>query len=221
MLRSALFIAILAGAGLGCVDPEGRFNRFLNGLPDGPAIVDGPTGTLADISGTFLFSLSAPVAPDKPLLFISTNTMQMLGDGTGSLSMSLQGLTASDRTLVPGTVAQAQNTPVAADGTFHTDFGQLTIPAATDTIILGAEIMAMVQIAGNIRSTDLYCGIATGMVQSPIPLDLAGTTWGAIRVPPGTVGNALPRPVFVCPSAGDGGVDGGVDAPQTVDAAAD
>jgi hypothetical protein len=51
---------------------------------------------------------------------------------------------------------------------------------------------------GAIISTDLICGTLTGSA-GPLPLD--GSTFAAIRIAPGTIGDQLPTPVTGCPSS--------------------
>jgi len=60
--------------------------------------------------------------------------------------------------------------------------------------------VADLSLKGVTRSPNRLCGDITGMVLMPIMLDLAGSTWGAIRIAPGTVGAALPAPDFTCPA---------------------
>jgi hypothetical protein len=53
------------------------------------------------------------------------------------------------------------------------------------------------------------------MVKQPSMLSLDGSTFGALRIVPGTIGAALPDPVVVCPAPVD--VDAGVPDAGTPD----
>ncbi len=73
--------------------------------------------------------------------------------------------------------------------------------AANANPITGTDIGVDLTLHGVTRSPDRLCGGVTGTLtpEASSALDLAGSTWAAIRIPPGTVGTALPAPDATCP----------------------
>jgi hypothetical protein len=216
MLRAAArWVGVVATAFVvcGCPEPHTKFNEFVERSPVVDASVgDGGPTMLQNVTGRFLLSIATTIAPDTPLQFITEATLTMNADGTGTLSLTSQALAASTRMPV-GNMIVLNNIPVNAMGQFSANFGTVMVPAAANPITNG-DITAMLTLNGTTVSPDRFCGTIVGMVISPLPLDLAGSMWGAIRVPAGAIGSALPPPDASCPttsSIGDGGTihDGG------------
>lgn len=72
------------------------------------------------------------------------------------------------------------------------------IPGAANPIS-GQPIELDVTALFTIKSADLWCGDVVGGVTRPTPIDLEGSTVGAIRIADSTFGDDLPDPVAVCP----------------------
>jgi hypothetical protein len=180
-----------------------RFNRDTNSLDLSTGEADAGAGHLFDLTGNFLLSLSTAVAPDQPILFQLTNTMTLNDDGTGALTVSLQPLSAMNEK--PVGMAFGNSAQVAADGTFVIDLSMKDIPADANPIT-GTDLVVSVMMEGMTRSADQFCGDLTGMVNMPVPLDLTGSKWAAIRIPDG---GALPKPVTSC-AGFMGSADGGM-----------
>jgi hypothetical protein len=180
----------------GCSDARAKFDDFLSRLPDA-AVADTGAGVQADVSGEFLYALAASINPDAPLQFIGENQLSYDADGVAHLAVSLQPLAAGSRA-PDGTPIAASDTPLAADSTFDIVFVDVALDGAADAILPGTPIFApLIHLLGSIRSADLMCGTVTGMVTMPTMLDLAGSTWAAVRI--GGDGGALPNPVDTCP----------------------
>jgi hypothetical protein len=198
----------------GCPDPAARFDDFISRVPDAkveePEPDAPPLEELPDVSGEFLVGVAPVVAPDATLRFISTNVMTMNGDGTATLDISLQPLRVNNGMPVGDPVA-LNDVPVSTSGTFTASFDDIFVEGEANPLT-GSDIVADVILIGTIRNQDLYCGEVDGMVKQPSQLPLDGSTFGAIRVAPGTVGPDLPAPVVECPPlvTTDAGVpDGG------------
>jgi hypothetical protein len=206
-LSSYLVPGLLGGMLLaGCPDPEGEFNDFTSRLPDGPPgvhvdaapLVDGP---IADVSGTFLIGLTNDLlAAVNPIQFLATQTVDMTGGGY-RVTLSFQPLNKTTR-LAVGAPAVFGPVDVSTNGEFTANLpGELTIPAEANTLLVAPIVANMVVIVGRISTADFHCGTLDGNVTQPVVIDLgeSHTTYGAIRVPPGTMGTALPTPVVRCP----------------------
>lgn len=124
----------------------------------------------ADLSGDWL--LGADLAQSIPLQLWASLVYIPSPDGGGALDGALRRATDP-----PGSIALTTfSTLVAPDGRF-----ELWLPALT----IGAT-QASVLLVGATRSADAFCGAGAGRVQKPIDLDLAGTTFAAVRWTPGT-----------------------------------
>jgi hypothetical protein len=189
----------------GCPNPEGEFNDFVSRIPDAPVVVhvDAPPlidGPLADVSGTFLIGLTNVLLTTGPVQFVATQTVDMTGGGY-KVTLSFQPLDKTTR-LAVGTPAVFGPVDVSSSGNFMATLpGELTIPAEADPLSLGAIVAHDVVITGRILTADRHCGTLDGTVTAPLPADLGDTmtTYGAIRVAPGTIGSALPPPEVKCP----------------------
>jgi hypothetical protein len=126
---------------------------------------------LADLSGDWI--LDANLAQSVPLKLWASLvfTASPAGDG-GSIDGALRHATDP-----PGSIALATfSTVVSADGRF-----EVWLPG-----LVAGTTQASVLLVGATRSAEVFCGAGAGRVHKPIDLDLAGTTFGAVRWTPGT-----------------------------------
>jgi hypothetical protein len=192
---SLLLPAVLAGA---CADPVGRYEEHAERVLDaGSARVDAtPLAELPDITGSFLIGMSAAVAPEPPFQFLGVAELVAHPDGTGTVQLSLTALGVTDR--MPIGDAILSDVPVSTGGQFEAVFAG-TLPAAANPVI-PSDVVVEGELLLTIHSADLFCGEVVGQVTSPVIVDLAGSTVGAVRVPQGTVGGDLPDTVVsACP----------------------
>lgn len=206
--------AFLCGASpLGCVDPEGQYDEFREreaktvkpeaGVPDGGGTCDPnadggcaspPPGAM---DGQWLFALSAKLKPASPILFFADVTTSDQGGAT-SMQWTLVALDAKARTPLPGfTPIQFDPSTIGADGAWSFDPPALAVPGAANPIT-GSDIEADVALEGQIcDGRDFACGIVTGNVTKPIPLELCPaaddcSTWTLERL---TTPDTLPETV--------------------------
>lgn len=220
-LPSTIFVALAAaaascgsvsGSGVGSEGAACYDNDTCNGslvcLRDTCVALDGGTfdadpgddvarGDIPDISGEFLLAIDpVPIAAGTLFQYIATAELGQV-DGTATLSLSLQPLNASTREpvgmpLVSGSVA------VSATGNFSAPI-QGQIDGAANPIT-GEALTFDAWLDGEIRSVDSFCGDVTGALTAPIGLSLDGSTFGTIRITPGTTGAGLPQPALgECP----------------------
>lgn len=203
----------------GCTDTRGRFDEFIGRTPDGGrlAIDARPIEELPDISGTFLLSVAPSVAPELPVQFRTQVQFTKNDDGTGTVSGTIQALSSMTREPV-GDSYPAAPTQVAKDGTFTTSVVDLVLPGPANPLT-GSMLTATIVLEAQIRSADRFCGtLAQGSkVSRPTNIDLAGSTFSAIRISPDVPASELPPPETECPAELP---DAGVDA-MPVDAGAD
>jgi hypothetical protein len=218
MLKSALMLTVVGVGAVGCVDAKGSFDQFSDrvGFVDASTI-DGMSGGIHDVSGTFLYVTRAGFEssnnPDFYIEFILRATLTINGDTAtymGNLTPLCKFQTCTERYEIPPPLP-ASTATVAADGTFTSTFGG-TMPGGSNPFS-GTDQPLNAVAAGTILSPDFFCGTVSG---SAAGLDLAGSTFAAYRITDTTPAN-LPRMPAACPS---GGADAGVDAPP-IDAAVD
>lgn len=124
----------------------------------------------ADLSGNWI--LTAKLAGSIGLALWATLVFTPGPDGGGALDGALRRATDP-----PGSVALTTfSTAVAPDGRF-----ELWLPE-----LVAGNTQASVLLVGATRSADVLCGAGAGRVHKPVDLDLAGTTFGAVRWTPGT-----------------------------------
>ena len=74
--------------------------------------------------------------------------------------------------------------PVDASGTFRATMNGLAVPGAANPVTNG-DILANVVLTGSLcGDARSFCGTVTGNVVTPLPLDLAGSTFTLTRVDP-------------------------------------
>lgn len=200
--RRFVTLALVAPAlAAGCVDPGKRFDDFDRRVIDAGAGGAQCDGALRDISGDFLIALSPGFSPDDILQFIATVEMTTDGD-TGTASFSFQPLVANEcdpdnyRQTV-GTPLEVEDVEIDGSGAFSFTFDNAQVAGDANEVSCGA-ILADITLTGIVRSPDEWCGDGSGMVMAPTPANLEGSTFGAIRVDPGTVGDDLPDPQPAC-----------------------
>ncbi|HUS63970.1 MAG TPA: hypothetical protein VMZ28_05465 [Kofleriaceae bacterium] len=200
-------LALLGAALLaGCVDPGKRFDDFDRRVIDAGAAGPQCDGALRDINGEFLIALSPGFSPDDVLQFIATVDMTTDGD-TATAAFSFQPLVAMEcdpdnyRETV-GDPLEVDDVEIGSDGAFAFTFDGAQVAGQANEVSCGA-ILADITLTGIIRSPDEWCGDGSGMVMAPTPANLEGSTFGAIRIDPGTVGDDLPAPQPACAACGE------------------
>ncbi|AKU92397.1 hypothetical protein [Vulgatibacter incomptus] len=222
----ALSAAVAAVALVGCPDPQERFDDFVDRTKQGGTGGTGgsggaPGGEVADLNGRFLLSIATSLAPATPLLFEATVTMR-LGPGNTcplgacSLDLIIQPLVNPFTAASPcpgvrepiGDPITLQNVSVDEHGSFVAVFEGAQVSACANPIS-PRPIEATLNLAAVTLDADLFCGDVSGSTTKPAPLPLAGSKFGAIRIPEGK-GPADVEIVDHCPAApgGDGGAGG-------------
>ena len=215
-LSTALATALLAST-LSCVDARGRLDEFANRVIDAGAttMIDAPAvAEVADISGQFLLTLDpVPISPGKYIRYIADVTMTQ-ANGDISMDLELRALDFQTLELVEPVMPETfQDVAVNPDtGEIELALEGTRIPGAANAAVPGVEVTVTGTMRATIQSADLWCGTVSG--QTNLGTSLEGTTMGAIRIEPGTLGTDLPDPVPACPSgeSPDAGVPAASDA---------
>lgn len=177
----------------GCPSPDapGKYDDFIEQTEeereDAANIKMDQGGALADVNGDFLLALAAVIAVETPLQFYATVTFTPSADG-GMLQMNLQPLSLDPgETTAPrqpvGDALMLQPVAVNATGGFELPISEPVMVTGMANPITGSDIVATLNLSGTIQSEDLFCGTVTGMVTSPLMLDLTGSSFAAVRVP--------------------------------------
>jgi hypothetical protein len=154
------------------VGPDAGSDAGLDADPDAglvPPEFQNDDGVRADVTGRFWFAATIPGLPTE-LGLIADIVYRENGDVA-----SLDGTLRSTQDLA-SPAAGVFSVPVEDNGSF-----EVIIPALT-TAVGPLEIVAELALSGAISSEDFFCGVGDGSVTSPLPLDLEGSTFGAIRI---------------------------------------
>lgn len=193
MKRLAALLPLL----LSCVSPDapGAFEAYLDRTSDARAAVSSDTGAAAAeipaeaLTGSWLLAMSTTIDADLPLLFAMDVAVE---PGASRGTLTIQSL-ASDFEAGGETPREGARTPVGdtvvvpdvalVDGRFEIALDEVTLPAEANLIIaLPIRVVASMSGAVMRRAEEIVlCGTLSGKVLSPLPLDLAGSTFGAIQ----------------------------------------
>lgn len=205
-----LSLALISFSGLGlaaCVDARQSYDDFGDRVIDAAARPDARgVDTIPDVTGQFYLAIRPAPTPSLPFQYIADVEIE-LGPGDGAtIDLTLVHLDRDTREPV-GDPQTAADVEVSASGQFTAEFPDVVVPARANPVT-GQELLSDVTLVGELRTKDLFCGIANGEVKSPIQLSLDGSTFGAIRIEPGTTGDDLPELLGECPATSD--ADAGV-----------
>jgi hypothetical protein len=145
-----------------------------------------PPPDAPDYSGYYLFALETSLGPDLPLQFVTTVVYTAAEDGSGLVDLSFQPLSLNQgETMIPreyiGEPLVFEDIPVTPEGTFDVDMGLVMVTGAANPVT-GGDIEATILVHAEIRDEDHMCGEFEGMLMSPLEYDLAGSTFGAMRL---------------------------------------
>jgi hypothetical protein len=200
----------------GCVDARGQFDEFGARVTDAAPQIDSQgIEELPESSGQYLLSL---LTLTKTTRFIADVDLTKNSDGTGVIGVELRSLTIKTGQLTEIAATVATGNAVGINGAFDAHF-EFVLPADANPIT-NSRLNLIADMHGQLRTSDFFCGTVTGtVVETGTPLD--GTTFGAVRVPEGTLGDALPPAIISCDDEPDGSDAGVPDAaaPEEPDAA--
>lgn len=191
--------ALLVGLGA-CVDAGKSFDDFEDRVGTTDAnTTDRPPSAIYNITGTFLVSVHAGFeTSNDPAYYVQLLVNWTLTDGDSpTLDGSFTPLCVNSAcTLMREQIPPAMTNvaPVDSDGTFLQRI-QGTLPGGANPLSGSPQPMDGT-LDGSILDENTACGTVSGMVAG---IDLAGSTFGAIRVTDTTPAN-LPPPVATCPN---------------------
>ncbi len=207
---SSLFVLGSSALLAACPDTGGEFDAFgerYNKINPGTSVSTGPSQCEtpvmddAEVTGAWLFTLSARLDKKKAFVLTADIVAEMQDDGTMLVDMTLQPLSATDQT-TPASCPTISFTDlvVNADGSFNwqlaADDPGLTLCGAANPISM-SDIITGLAISGTIcggAQEGFICGGVTGIVKTPIPnFDLTGSTFTIQKV-----AGTAPTPVINC-----------------------
>jgi hypothetical protein len=215
--RLALFVSSLAvgGALLACPHPDSVYEDFVNRVPDARAMNNSDAGCVdpivpADVNGHFFLGLNDKNFGAFVFRFVVDVTFTPVAEG-GMLTWVITPLGRDDGLIVrdnggnPVPAVTVGPIAVGRCADFRLTKATFMIPGAA-TVSGSDATLSNVVLNGSIKDSDLMCGFATGQVTQPTGIpDLEsgeGTSFGLVRIAPGTEGNALPPAVIACPDTG-------------------
>jgi hypothetical protein len=215
-------LALISFSGLtlaACVDARQSYDDFGDRIIDAAARPDARgVDTIPDVTGQFYLVIRPAPTPSLPFQYIADVELEFgPGDDGATISLTMIHLDRDTREPV-GDSQTAADVQVSASGEFTAEFPDVVVPARANAAT-GQQLLADVTLVGELRTEDLFCGIANGAVKSPIQLSLDDSTFGAIRITPGTTGDDLPEMLGECPTSSD--ADAGVPDAGPADAGLD
>jgi len=185
----------------GCTDTGSRLDDFGDHVVDASVVIDydaRPLDQLPDVSGTFYTTMTAAIAPTSPFHFRFTNVLTRNADGTGTIDVTIEALSADER-LPVGDPATMTDVPVTMNGEMVVPFVG-TLPGAANPLSSN-DVGLDIDIVVTIRDADTICGVANGETTAPVVLDVSGSIVIAVRVAEGAEGMDLPPPRTDCPES--------------------
>jgi hypothetical protein len=185
-----------------CVDAHSRFDDFTEHVIDAQADrVDG-SGGLFEIDGEFLLAILPSISPNSTLKFVVTADITIDGS-SGSLDLTIQPLAAEkcdegNGGNEVGDPIEVTGLAVDQGGSFELSQDGVTVTSLANDVTC-TDIVANLVLNGLIKDENMFCGDVSGRVTTT-GSNLEGSTFGAIRIEPGTRGDAnLPDPLKACP----------------------
>ena len=181
---------------IACVDPKTQFDDYVDdvdhSLPGVPC-----EAQLADITGQFYLAIEpAGASPGNVITFIADVAVTDSGIST-SVNLMIQPLDSDTREpiadFIPISFPGLTIDPVTAE--FVIPLASNVIPAQANPAATEDVAITSGQINAIVHSADHFFGTVEGRTNAG---SLDGSTFGAIRIPEGTVGSALPAPVGTC-----------------------
>jgi hypothetical protein len=201
--RIAAIAALLACSGAACSSPTKDYDNFVARRGDAGVDDTEVMSTLQDLNGDWLVNalLAGGLQLGLRMRFQMDLTKKPI-----PLHATIW-LAASDpKTTMP---LIETDTTVNSDGTFVLVADPLIL--GPETLMVNSNVQASVTMDASTLSANSWCGTATGSVEKPLSLDLAGSTFAARR-DDGTIAIAdVPQSCFPKKGGNDGGV---VDVPE-------
>ncbi len=177
-LAALALAALLLG---GCADPRASYEDFVERYEMREAgVEDADSGACTppppnSISGRALMAVGTTVSPGHPILFLGEVTTPQVDDKTAVL-FRYHPLDASDRRTEVGEELELGPFAIEADGTFHADTGEDTLPGEANALLPGVPITSALTLDGTLCGvTDFYCGTVGGYATFPVMGPIDGT----------------------------------------------
>jgi hypothetical protein len=201
----------------GCVDPKSRLTEFEDRVVDAAPVVTIDAHKLEevpDVGGSWYVAFRPANLGETNDLF-ALWTLGFTRDGDGAkIDITSHGLSVDEPHVPVGDDFVVTAVPVNSAGEFLAAF--TAWPIDRDANAFHAPLKINAKIAGTIKSKDIFCGVIPEgeAFLGTVRAELAGSTFAAQRIAPGTQGTALPPPMIECPpDLPDAGVpDATVDA---------
>lgn len=151
-----------------------------------------------NVSGRYLFAVSAVIDPDHPLQWIADVVHDT---SSGELTLTMQSLSldvgSTNFPREPVGEAMVLSTGLSEDGRFGIETPEILVVGAANPIT-GSDIVGNLVIQGQVFGRELWCGDVFGEITQPLQLDLTGSTFAFEPIDPAT--GTLPDPVLArCP----------------------
>lgn len=170
-------VALVALPLVGCPDPDGAADEFLDRTEDNRKVPDAaPAVGFFDASGRYMLAIAASADPSRPVL---TDAQVNIDVDAKTIQIELVALSVMGRMQVGDTLTH-DPVPLSDDGEFEINYGEITIDGAADPLVPDAPIVATLIFKGKTNSEMEVCGAVDGQVTMPAMLPLTGSTFGVV-----------------------------------------
>jgi hypothetical protein len=181
-----------------CFAPQDKFDDFVAARrsmpPDASVAQEGGSNTLPlkaeQLTGTYLYAISVPLAPELPTVYLAEITAEPLGDQL-QVTTRQRPLHKSDRKTPVGDWGEPRIDVVSATGEYTTGTVHAVVPKEANAIT-GSETTTETVFSGTYvnpatpdnpdAKVDFFCGTMNGRSTAPLEIDLSGSTFAAIRL---------------------------------------
>ena len=194
--RCCALASLTAVAALGCADPRGDYDDWLDYTEGKRGVVDaGPidstpldvedTGPgIPDVSGTFIVSCLPTLAGgEAKLSILFYGELKVTGENVDVvLSPLLETATKMSKSQTVGTPLSALASPVTGERNFVAKFGNGTVPGNSQRIGDSNLVFTNFTLQSKIQSKDRLCAELQGELTAPFPQDFNGPGDGCVFV---------------------------------------
>lgn len=186
--------AMCLGMAVGCVNARDEYVDYGNRIVDADTtVIDGMiVSTIPDVTGDFFFAATPDLPEEKVFKLRVALVYTPVTENTGTINFSGQPLDFETDEPVGDFLFTATDEPVGSDASFAIPLEGLLPGRSNPVSATPANVTAVVH--GSIITGNFLCGTLTGTAGG---LDLAGSTWGSVRI----TGATFPPQVLRCADA--------------------
>lgn len=148
------------------------------------------------LDGEYLFTLSFPIKPESPLVFLAKVSSQSGFGGGTEMTWKLEPLDRIDRKTPVGGLWIPEPIAISSTGTIDINPPLADVPGEANPISGSDMSFDLSRLLGTFCGTgSFYCGTADGTITKPISLNVDASTWTLQKIESAAV---YPAPLINC-----------------------